>query len=246
MFMSTVVLGLVWFLERKVWKPARGKAAIKAVENSDMDRASLILERPFLASFCCLMFPVFLYVLLVRSFVFEVYRIPTESMLPNYKVGDSILIDKSVYNISEPLFHMNLFTTDDPERGDVVVFLLPGNPGTNYIKRIIGLPGDKIIHRSKEFTVIKPQGDSPLSSSFASHGKGHTTEVKDNYRFMTDPEKPTREDSFFLQDGQPIGEWVVPEGHYFVLGDNRDHSQDSRFWGFVPRSNLVGRVFISW
>ena len=167
-------------------------------------------------------------------------------MLPNYKVGDSILIDKSVYNVSEPLFHINLFTTDDPERGDVVVFLLPGNPGTNYIKRIIGLPGDKIVHRDKVFTVIRPQGHPPLSSSVVSHGKVRTSEIKDNYRFVTDPEKPTREASFFIQDGKPIGEWVVPEGHYFVLGDNRDHSQDSRFWGFVPRSHLVGKVFISW
>lgn len=237
MFMATMTLGLIWLLEKKVWKPARVRAASSLAQPEQVERVSLILERPVLTSFCCLMFPVFLYVLLIRSFIFEIYRIPSESMMPTLNVGDTVLIDKSIYQFNEPLFHKTMLVNGEPQRGDVVVFQLPENPGINYIKRIVGVPGDKIVHEDKVFMVFSAHNaDSTIQS----------VQKKQDFKYMIDPEKPTREASFYIQEGQPLGVWVVPEDHYFVLGDNRDSSQDSRFWGFVPRTNLVGKVFTSW
>ena len=157
--------------------------------------------------------------------------------MPTLNVGDTVLIDKSIYQFNEPLFHKTMLVNGEPQRGDVVVFQLPENPGINYIKRIVGVPGDKIVHEDKVFMVFSAHNaDSTIQS----------VQKKQDFKYMIDPEKPTREASFYIQEGQPLGVWVVPEDHYFVLGDNRDSSQDSRFWGFVPRTNLVGKVFTSW
>ncbi len=209
--------------------PARYKSIVTLHSEVTSD-VKLTARRPVLISVICMLFPVILYVFLVRSFFFEIYKIPTKSMLPTYKVGTSVLIDKFAYGVSDPLFHNVLLYREKPEHGDVAVFMLPDNPGINYIKRIVGVPGDTVIYKDKVLTV---------------ESKWLKLVEFDN-AIQIDNTKSDRIDSFFIQKDMEKGVWKVPEGQYFVMGDNRDESQDSRFWGFVPQSNLVGKVIYSW
>lgn len=228
LFTMTAACGVIWLLERYVWKPARLRAALALHEDLG-DKVSVIAQQPVMVSMVCITFPILLYVFLVRSFFFEIYKIPTESMLPTYKVGSSVLIDKLIYSVNEPLFHRMIFEREAPQRDEVAVFMLPDNPGINYIKRVVGVPGDRITYKNKVLTV------EPLAD-----GDAATYEVK------IEEGKSDRIDSFYIQEGMNKGEWLVPDGHFFVMGDNRDDSQDSRFWGFVPRENFVGKVIADW
>lgn len=177
--------------------------------------------------FCKYLFPVVLYVFLVRGFMYDFYKIPTGSMEPTVKKNEVVLVDKTLFGISDPVFHYPFFTRAEPKRGDIVVFELPDNPSVNYLKRVIGLPGDSITYHDKRLTVTSRDN----------------REIYLQNSVILDKKVPTREDNMFRQPGMAQAEWVVPEGHYFVMGDNRDHSEDSRYWGFVPQENLIGKVF---
>lgn len=183
-------------------------------------------------------FPVLLFVLIIRSFIFEPFRIPSGSMRPTLLQGDYIFVTKYSYGLRLPVTNTEIIETGEPERGDVVVFRLPSDPAINYIKRVIGLPGDTIVYRDHRLFIngepveMHPApGDEALGSQerFLENLGGH-------------------EHGILVSTGGASGESVyrVPEGHYFMLGDNRDNSRDSRYIGPVPEANLVGRAVRIW
>jgi len=199
----------------------------------------------------------------LRSFLYEPFQIPSGSMMPTLLVGDFILVEKFAYGVKDPVFRSKLIETGVPERGDVVVFKYPEEPSIDYIKRVIGLPGDTVVYQNKQ-VYIKPKCETgnncpklkAVPLSFQERGEF----VQDMAQLMRYTEDlgtvehdilrhPVREISpvnFYTQPGTRANEWIVPDGQYFVLGDNRDNSRDSRFWGFVPDANLVGKAVAIW
>ena len=223
------------------------------------------------------LFPILLIVFLFRAFIYEPFRIPSGSMEPTLVAGDFIAVSKWSYGIRNPLTNSVMIETGKPERGDVVVFKYPEDPSIDYIKRVVGLPGDEVIFANKrvylrkacnvtatptaiESTASKSACDSPEAVKLEELGtithEGGTysenylvfTELLGNqpHRIQINPRVPDLSQYYYRQQGAMRGSWVVPEGHYFVMGDNRDNSKDSRFWGFVPEENLVGRTVGVW
>ena len=187
--------------------------------------------------------PILLIVLFLRSFLAEPFRIPSGSMLPTLLIGDYILVNKYEYGIRLPITKTKIFNISEPKRGDVIVFRYPGNEDINFIKRVIGIPGDKIKYYNKQLYVNgviykkRKQETHEYLSDFGRQELEIFTE-NDNqkiYNILNDNMSPVNDDEFF-----------VPENKYFVMGDNRDHSSDSRYWGFVPEKNLVGEAFLIW
>ena len=187
--------------------------------------------------------PILLIVLFLRSFLAEPFRIPSGSMLPTLLIGDYILVNKYEYGIRLPITKTKIFNISEPKRGDVVVFRYPGNEDINFIKRVIGIPGDKIKYHNKQLYVNgveykkRKQETHEYLSDFGRQELEIFTE-NDNqkiYNILNDNMSPINDNEFF-----------VPENKYFVMGDNRDHSSDSRYWGFVPEKNLVGEAFLIW
>ena len=187
-------------------------------------------------------FPVLLLVLVVRSFLFEPFRIPSSSMVPTLVIGDFIFVNKYTYGLRLPVLNNKIVEIGEPERGDVMVFRLPSDPSVNYIKRLVGLPGDTVTHRNKRLYIngeaieLTQRGiESGTGAVIAIESLGTTA-----HDVRLDPRSPGRE-----------GTYTVPAGHYFMMGDNRDNSQDSRFSqvGFVPEGNVVGkavRIWMNW
>lgn len=196
-------------------------------------------ERHWLHEGCAAIFPVLLLVVVLRSFVIEPFRIPSGSMLPTLEIGDFILVNKFTYGLRLPVLHHEVFALGGPERGDIAVFRYPINPKQDFIKRIIGVPGDLVEYRDKTFYV---NGNRAKRDNHGAYEKSRleTTVFKETLgerRYNT-----LESDGAYGRDGR----WRVPPGHYFVVGDNRDNSNDSRFWGFVASENLVGRAFYIW
>lgn len=192
-------------------------------------------------------FPVLLIVFLLRSFIAEPFQIPSSSMLPSLEIGDFILVNKFSYGVRLPIVHKKVLANDEPKRGDVMVFRFPQDNRTNFIKRVVGLPGDTIEYRFKRLYINGELIDIQQAGDYSSlNSKGKRVEVK---RF--EENLPHQKHDILLDPTPGIGghidrKWVVPIGHYFVLGDNRDHSHDSRYWDFVPDENVVGKAFIVW
>lgn len=191
-------------------------------------------------------FPVLLIVFLLRSFIVEPFRIPSGSMLPTLEIGDFLLVNKFQYGLRLPIIYKKIMPIKNPERGDIMVFRYPANPKVNYIKRVIGLPGDKIEYKAKRLFVNKEEILFNDDGDYSFEDASGTQYTIDRFIANFDNEKthsvllnPRRKD--FRQ-----GQWQVPEGQYFVMGDNRDHSADSRVWGFVPEANIVGKAFFIW
>ena len=187
--------------------------------------------------------PILLIVLFLRSFLAEPFRIPSGSMLPTLLIGDYILVNKFTYGIRLPITKTKIFDISSPKRGDVVVFRYPGNEKINFIKRIIGLPGDRISYKNKTIFVnnFEYKKISTVEHDYLSEFSRPEIDIffenntKKIYSTLNDNMSPSNDEKF-----------IVPEGKYFVMGDNRDHSSDSRYWGFVPEKNLVGRAFLIW
>lgn len=222
-----VITGLIWLIDSFVWAPKRVAE----------DKEPLVVE--YARSF----FPIILAVLVIRSFIVEPFRIPSASMLPTLHVGDFILVNKFAYGIRLPVLNTKILDTSEPERGDVVVFRYPNDPNIDYIKRIVGLPGDKVGYFDKTIYIngepvehLQKQKDSSLISLVPSRIQLHAEQLGEHkHNVLIDYDIRRVE-----------GEWVVPEGEYFAMGDNRDNSNDSRYWGTVPEKNLVGRAFFIW
>jgi signal peptidase I len=195
-------------------------------------------------------FPVIFIVLLLRSFLVEPFRIPSGSMMPTLLIGDFILVNKFTYGVRLPVLHTKIIENGEPQRGDIVVFRFPNDPTVDYIKRVIGLPGDRIQYVDKKIIINgKPVHQTPLSV-YQGVGKGKEnsgailiSEDLDSvsHDILIRENQPSQQGRFIRPEGV-----IVPEGHYFVMGDNRDNSNDGRFWGFVPEGNLVGRAFFRW
>lgn len=190
-------------------------------------------------------FPIFLIVLLLRSFLVEPFRIPSGSMIPTLLVGDFILVNKFTYGIRLPVLNTKVVPLGAPERGDVVVFRNPENPSIPFIKRVIGVPGDVVEYRDKTVYVNGERFEQARVGGYVGTGRStaHSTAVI--YEETIDE---TLTHDILITPVRPSGDGrvTVPEESYFVLGDNRDNSRDSRFWGFVPDANLVGKAFVIW
>jgi signal peptidase I len=222
---------------------------LRPVPVTDAGGASVpvpVAERhePWYVEYSRSFFPVLLIVFLLRSFIVEPFRIPSGSMLPTLQVGDFILVSKFHYGLRLPIVHQKVIDIGAPNRGDVMVFRFPGDNKTNYIKRVVGLPGDRIEYRDKRIFV---------------NGVQVAVEKNGVYDFKSGRGQSITADRFTEQLGDVEHEMminngsrsrnlatVVPEGEYFVMGDNRDHSNDSRYWGFVPGANIVGKAFLIW
>lgn len=230
----SVFTGVVWAVDH--WFFARARLA----RNPEA-------REPVLVEYCRSFFPVIFAVLVIRSFLAEPFRIPSGSMMPTLLTGDFILVNKFAYGIRIPVVNRKLIEIGAPARGDVIVFRYPVDPSTDYIKRVIGVPGDVIEYRGRQLSVNgQPVAREPLGRYV---GEGASAYMTGADRLLE--RLPERAHEILELPGTrgqrvPEGRWTVPAGHFFVLGDNRDNSQDSRVWGFVPEENLVGKAFMIW
>ena len=237
--LATLVTGLVWLADAVYFAPRR-RAAEPATQTAGETQAPAKPREPLVVDYSKSFFPVILLVLVLRSFLAEPFHIPSSSMVPTLLIGDFILVNKYDYGIRLPVLHTKIIKIGEPKRGDVAVFRYPNDPSVDYIKRIVGLPGDHIVYRNKTLyingVVMQHDALGPYTGPDADGAvltKEHLGSVI--HEVLTVPGQYSNE-----------GEWTVPDGEYFAMGDNRDNSSDSRYWGFVPEQNLVGRAFFIW
>ncbi len=238
MLIALVVTGAIWGVDHWYLAPKRRQAGAKEADSDEALRQPVIVE--YAASF----FPIILIVLLLRSFLAEPFRIPSGSMLPTLQVGDFILVNKFSYGLRLPLFGIKVLDIGEPERGDVVVFRFPKDPSVDYIKRIVGLPGDTIRYQNKTVYINGQPAEQKSEGIYTGMGD----EIDISGASLRSERLGKIEHKILIQTSRRFseGEFVVPEGHYFVMGDNRDNSNDSRFWGTVPEENFVGKAFMVW
>ena len=228
--LATVLTGVIWLLDVLLFRKSRQSTA---------NREPKVVE--YSRSF----FPVILAVLLIRSFLGEPFRIPSSSMMPTLLAGDFILVNKFTYGLRLPVVGTEIVDFGEPERGDVVVFRYPPDPSQDYIKRVVGLPGDRISYRDDTLYI----NDTAVSKTMQGRYTGPRAEQEPGPTLKGVEALPGRDHDILLRPNYPklpSGTWVVPDDQYFVMGDNRDNSQDSRVWGFVPTENLVGKAFLVW
>jgi signal peptidase I len=234
----TALSGLIWLLDSLLLRRRRMDRAVQKELQRPRD--------PVLVEYSRSLFPILLLVLLFRSFLFEPFKIPSGSMIPTLLIGDFIVVNKVAYGLRLPVLNRKFLSIGDPERGDVVVFRYPVDPRVNFIKRTVGLPGDTITYRDKRLFI----NGEPLST--VSRGRYASSDIKcdtpraDAVRLQETLGNATHDILIHENSGSRNQQWVVPEGHYFVMGDNRDRSNDSREWGFVPESHLMGRAVGIW
>jgi signal peptidase I len=233
--MISVITGVVWLLEKLWWKPARMANLVAAGPGLTQTAHEQIMRESMVAEWSCSLFPVFLLVLVLRSFFMEPYQIPSGSMLPTLQIGDFIVVNKYAYGLRLPLTGDKLLLVGEPQRGDVMVFKFPENPKIKFIKRVVGLPGDQVEYRNKMLTI----NGEPVPQTFVKK----TDLVTEQYLEQLGDHNHTLWRNIYAGYNR---EYVVPAGHYFVLGDNRDSSNDSRYWGYVPESLVVGKAVAVW
>lgn len=239
----TALTGVLWLLDAAIFAPRRRQALQDAQAQAQAalpeEQRKALLRQPGWADTSRSMFPVLLLVLLVRSFLYEPFQIPSGSMLPTLKIGDFILVNKYHYGLRLPVLNTRFVSNNDPQHGDVIVFRYPEDTSVNFIKRVVGVPGDVITYKDKILYVNGvPQQQELLAKLPPSRPEQlllNETLDQVSHRIYRDLYRPVVD-----------GEWRVPEGHYFVLGDNRDNSKDSRYWGFVPDELLVGKATAVW
>jgi signal peptidase I len=279
LFVAMLITGVIWCLDVFVLARQRRAAADAALAeydarmakltadgirvDNDHNRAALaagILRQPTWIEYSGSFFPVIALVFFLRSFLWEPFKIPSSSMVPTLLVGDLILVNKYAYGIRLPIVNKKVISINDPQRGDVMVFKYPMDMSQDYIKRVIGVPGDKITYENKRLTVNgKPVEYSPMDEYLDSEHPVYYKQLMEKlpnttHRILNDDSKrpldlggvqnfPGRENCDYSYDKFTC---IVPEGNYFMMGDNRDNSADSRYWGFVPDRNIVGKAFVVW
>jgi signal peptidase I len=268
----TLLTGLVWFADKLYLAPQRklkAQAAQAAAKQNSAaaitaDALATLTEPSPLVDSAVQIFPVIAFVLILRSFLYEPFQIPSGSMMPTLLDGDFILVNKFNYGLKDPVFREKFVENGLPEHGDVVVFKYPIDTRVDYIKRVIGLPGDRVIYRNKslyikrackdsdnkcpDFVQIEQRLDGKYQGPDAELGMSEFESKMFNGSHQVlnnDPVRP-RVSRYFRQAGTAVDEFLVPAKHYFVMGDNRDNSLDGRFWGFVPEENLVGEAVAIW
>ncbi|MFN2308765.1 MAG: signal peptidase I [Gammaproteobacteria bacterium] len=226
--LASAFTGAVWALDALVWARRRAETA----------------KEPTLVEYSKAFFPVIFAVLILRSFVAEPFRIPSGSMMPTLLVGDFILVNKFAYGLRLPVLHSKVFDLGEPQRGDVVVFRYPEDPSIDYIKRVVGVAGDRIAYHNKILYINGVEMPQTLVGSYIGVGSGVASsgaELREEqlsgvaHQILVRPGANTLE-----------GEVEIPPGYYFMMGDNRDNSKDSRYFGPVPEGNLVGKAFMIW
>jgi signal peptidase I len=233
MVLLVLVSGIVWGVDAWLLRP--GRIARAGTED---------VPEPVLVDYARSFFPIFLIVLLLRSFLVEPFRIPSGSMIPTLLVGDFILVNKFDYGIRLPVINRKLVEIGSPARGDVVVFRYPEDPSTPFIKRVVGLPGDRIVYKDKRLFI----NDEPVAYDDAGTFIGVKSAVMHTGANRLVEHLGDESHDVIVTPNAYSMDWegTVPPDSYFVLGDNRDNSRDSRYWGFVPDGNLIGRAFIIW
>lgn len=248
MVLALAVTGVIWAVDAWRLKPKRERAAALLIERegdaADPHRLAVIRKRSVLVEYARSFFPIILVVLVLRSFLVEPFRIPSGSMMPTLLAGDFILVNKYSYGIRLPVIDTKIMEVGSPERGDIAVFRYPADPSIDYIKRIVGLPGDRIRYVDKTLYINGEEVERHYLGEYTGLGAGLGMSGASLFAERLGDE--THE--ILIQGRRPIaeGEFIVPEGHYFAMGDNRDNSNDSRFWGAVPERYLVGRAFMIW
>ncbi|PJG83848.1 signal peptidase I [Caviibacterium pharyngocola] len=285
LILLTALCGALWCYHRFVVLPKRARQILRAekrtgktLSDEEKNQIEPISEGgEFLAS----LFPVLAFVLILRSFIFEPFQIPSGSMEPTLRVGDFLLVEKYAYGIKDPVFQNTIIETGKQQRGDIIVFKAPPEPSIDYIKRIVGVPGDRIQYNeadrritltyakdgkecsvdcvTKTFSYSEPQADEEFNIIIGQDRSGkpiysaeHPLKLIERgdveHEIHWDPLPPNATYMYqdYVSQQNYITEWVVPEGEYFVMGDNRNHSADSRFWGFVPEKNIVGKASYIW
>lgn len=243
---ATAISGVVWLIDKLMFAGERSLKASEIAANEGQAKRDVELAlEPWWVENARSFFPVLLFVLVLRSFIVEPFRIPSGSMMSTLMVGDFILVSKSSYGLRLPIGHKKFFDLGEPERGDVAVFRFPRDPSVDYIKRVVGLPGDTISYIDKQLYIngelVPLTEGSEYTGVDGRNGTMQFTEtLGDIEHAILRNQSPNVGFSRNLQDIK------VPEGHYFMMGDNRDNSNDSRYWGFVPEENLVGRAFFIW
>lgn len=241
LLVAVVFTGVVWLIDKWFLEPRRNEIIHESAplhEGVDVSRKG---KEPVIVEYSKSFFPVLLIVFLLRGFIVEPFRIPSGSMLPSLYIGDFILVNKFAYGVKIPVLNKTVVDLEDPERGDVVVFRYPRDPNLDYIKRIVGLPGDKIAYYNKVLYVNSKPVARDFVGQYAGPGQTFANEYVEKLEGA--------EHAMLLLPARPNnieGEYVVPDGMYFVMGDNRDNSNDSRVWGPVPKENLVGKAFMIW
>ena len=277
LFLATCVTGVYWLAERIYFLPQRRRDVAALEANDAQRRADLaakgitqvdgdlteartrLIMQPWWLDWTAGLFPVILVVFLLRSFLFEPFKIPSGSMIPTLLVGDLILVNKFTYGVRLPVVNTKLTEGNKPQRGDVMVFRYPPKPSLDYIKRVVGVPGDEVAYLNKKLTINgKPVPKATLPEFFDDDVMRYFKQYEETFdtrrfRLLNDDDRPAfvagAEDFPFKRNCRYSVEGVVckvPEGHYFMMGDNRDNSLDSRYWGFVPDSNIVGKAFFIW
>jgi signal peptidase I len=277
LFLATVVTGVYWFAERFYFLPQRLKAAAQldaefahrreelrkqGITQVDTDVAGArarILAQPWWLDWTAGLFPVIISVFFLRSFLFEPFKIPSGSMIPTLLVGDLILVNKFHYGVRLPVLNTKITEGTPPQRGDVMVFRYPPKPSLDYIKRVVGIPGDEVAYLNKRLTINgKTIATAELPEFFDEDVMRYFKQYEETlgehkHGILNDADRPAfvpgTDDFAFKKNCHYSVEGVVckvPEGHYFMMGDNRDNSLDSRYWGFVPDKNIVGKAFFVW
>jgi len=277
LFMASAVTGVYWLAELFYFLPARQSAARQLQEADDKRRAELqskgiarvdgdiaqatetILAQPWWLDWTAGLFPVIISVFFLRSFIVEPFKIPSGSMIPTLLVGDLILVNKFHYGLRLPVLNTKITEGEKPQRGDVMVFRYPPKPSLDYIKRVVGVPGDTVAYLNKRLTIngqAVPTESVPefFDEDAMRYFKQYEEKLSSqSQRLLNDEQRPAfvpGADKFpGVENCDYTVEGVtckVPEGHYFMMGDNRDNSMDSRYWGFVPEKNIVGKAFFVW
>ncbi len=279
LFLATVVTGIYWLLERFYFLPQRrlavqvleqstakrnaelAKLGVQAVQTDVVEARSRLMMQPWWLDWTAGLFPVIIVVFVLRSFLFEPFKIPSGSMIPTLMINDLILVNKFHYGVRLPVIFTKVIDNHSPERGDVMVFRYPPQPSLDYIKRVVGLPGDEVAYLNKKLTINgQPLQKKALSEFFDEDSLRYTKQFEEStakgdrkYRILNEDDRPSfiqaTSDFPFRDNCRYSSEGVVckvPAGHYFMMGDNRDNSLDSRYWGFVPEKNIVGKAFFVW